>query len=344
MSPIDPNCISRRSICSSLFAAAVSGCARSSSGTSDSVAVRMGLPRNPIFYLPAYLAEELGYYREEGLRVSVQDLPGGTKNVEAMLGGSADVIGAVYEHTLWLAADGKATKCFLLLIDRPGLMLLVAPGAEKRIRTIADLKGAAVGVATPGSQSHMFVNYLLHRNGLTPDDIRTVGIGLGAGSVVAFERGKVDAAAVSGSAISVLQRRHPGLTVLAEACTPEGVNKIYGNDTYPAHALLAPSEWLERNAQTARKLARANQRASGWMREHRPEEIQAKLPRAFRLEDAASELDAIRMALPMYSMDGRVRPEGAQAVKRALDVTVERVRLSKVDFSQTYTDEFLQDG
>ena len=335
----------RRTACLTLLGAIGYGCSRSAtSRDGGGTEVRLGLPRNPIFYLPAYLGRELGYFQEEGLRVQIQDLTGGAKNVEAMLGGSSDVIGAVYEHTIWLAADGRATRCFVLFEERPGLMLFVSPAAAKRIRTIADLKGAAVGVATPGSQSHIFVTYLLHKNGLGPADISAVGIGLGPASVVAFERGKVDAAALSGGAIAVLMRRQPNVVILANACTAEGVREIYGLDAYPTHGLLAPTEWLDRNPDTARKLARAVQRANRWMREHTAEQILEKIPTAYRMEDSAADLDSIRMTIPMLSADGQVRPEGAEAVRRVLAISLDKVRTANIDLSKTYTNEFVGKG
>jgi NitT/TauT family transport system substrate-binding protein len=42
-------------------------------------------------YLPTTLAEELGYYEEQGLDVDLQDLQGGSKALTAMIGGSTEV-------------------------------------------------------------------------------------------------------------------------------------------------------------------------------------------------------------------------------------------------------------
>ena len=337
--------LDRRSLVLSLLGAAGYGC--SSNGSSNgrnATSVRLALPLNPVFYLPAYLARELGYFKSEGLSVEIQDLPGGSKNVQAMLGGSADVIGAVYEHTLWLAADNRATRCFVLFIDRPGLMLVVSPQAEQTLRTVADLKGRNIGVATPGSQSHFFVNYILKRNGLASEDISAVGIGMGSAAVAAIERGKVDAAAVTGSAIAVLQRRHPNLRILANGCTKEGVKELFGLESYPTHGLLAPDNWLDRNPITAGKLVKAVQQANRWVREHSPEQILEKIPAEYRMEDAAADIDAIRMTIPMLSVDGRIKRESAEAVRRVLSSSIEKVRAAKFDITSTYTNQFLQDA
>lgn len=334
--------VDRRSVLYFLLGTAPYGCSsRDGSSGESQTRVRLALPKNPVFYLPAYLARELGYFVEEGLNVEIQDLPGGSKNVQAMLGGSADIIGAVYEHTLWLAAEGRATRCFALFINRPGLMLVVAPPARSSVKTIADLRGRNVGVATPGSQSHFFVNYLLERNGVPSAAISAVGIGMGAAAVAAIERGKIDAAAITGSAIAVLQRRHPDLSILANGCTAEGVKELFGLDSYPTHGLLAPDAWLKQNPETARKLVKAVQRANRWVREHSPEQILEKLPSEYRMEDAAADIDAIRMTLPMLSTDGQITRESAEAVRKVLSSSIEKVRTSNFDISSTYTNEFV---
>ena len=335
--------MNRRSVLLALAGSVGYGCSSGgSSGSRNATSLRLALPKNPVFYLPAYLARELGYFKDEGLSVDIQDLPGGSKNVQAMLGGSADVIGAVYEHTLWLAAENRPTRCFALFIDRPGLMLVVSPPAAQSLRTIADLKGRNVGVATPGSQSHFFVNYLLTRNGIAPESISAVGIGMGAAAVAAIERGKVDAAAITGSAIAVLQRRHPTLRVLANGCTAEGVKELFGLDNYPTHGLLAPDDWLNRNPSTAGKLAKAVQRASRWIREHSAEQILEKLPAEYRMEDAEADKDAIRMAISMTSVDGKIKREAAEAVRRVLSSSIEKIRTSNFDITSTYTNEFVE--
>ncbi|MEO7650704.1 MAG: ABC transporter substrate-binding protein [Bryobacteraceae bacterium] len=304
--------------------------------------MRLALPKNPMFYLPAYLARELSYFKDAGLAVEIQDLPGGSKNVQAMLGGSADVIGAVYEHTLWLAAEKRATRCFALFIDKPGLMLVVSPAAAKSLQTVADLKGKNIGVATPGSQSHFFVNYVLEKNKIAAAETSAVGIGMGAAAVAAIERGKVDAAAVTGSAIAVLRRRHPDLRILADGCSAAGVKELFGLESYPTHGLLAPDEWLTRNRATAGKLAKAVQKASRWIREHSPEQILEKLPAEYRMEDAQADIDTIRMAISMMPVDGMIKRESAEAVRRVLSASIEKVRASDFDISTTYTNEFVQ--
>jgi len=65
--------------------------------------------------------------------------------------------------------------------------------SHTRFRATTDV----VGVTAPGSSTHMLINYLLVKHGLTPGDISAIGIGGGAGAAAAVEHGKVDAAIVT---------------------------------------------------------------------------------------------------------------------------------------------------
>jgi NitT/TauT family transport system substrate-binding protein len=57
--------------------------------------------------------------------------------------------------------------------------------------------------------------------------------------------------------------------------------------------------------------------------------------------DAAAEIEAIGIAKPMYSMDGKIRPESAEAVRRVVAGSLERVRAASLNLSRTHTDEYL---
>ena len=89
-------------------------------------------------------------------------------------------------------------------------------------------------------------------------------------------------------------------------------------------------------------MSRAVLKALKWIRDHSPEEILAQVPPEFRVGDTQAELEAIRMAKPMYSVDGRVKMESAQAVRSVLNESLENVRNAKIDLSKTFTNEFLQ--
>jgi len=232
-------------------------------------------------------------------------------------------------------------QSFLTILERPALVLAVPPSSNHRITRVEDLRGAVVGVSTPGSASYFFLNYLLHRHRMTLQDVTIASLGLGAPSIAAFTQGRVNAAGLAGSAITMAKHRYPRLLFLADARSAEGVKQIYGLEVYPAHDLLAQTEWLRNNADTARRLTSAVMRAMRYMQEHSPDEIRAHMPAQYRLQDERADVDALRATVPMLSRNGRVTPEEAQAIKNVLAVSDERVRTAQIDLSQSYTNEFV---
>src|SRR5664279_1751269 len=59
-----------------------------------------------VAYLPLTIAERRGYFIKEGLQVEISDFQGGAKALEALVGGSTDIVCGAYEHTLYMAAKG----------------------------------------------------------------------------------------------------------------------------------------------------------------------------------------------------------------------------------------------
>jgi NitT/TauT family transport system substrate-binding protein len=292
-------------------------------------------------YLPATLAAQLDYYKAEGIDLVPQDFPGGSKALEALLGGSADVVCGFYDHTIQLAAEGRELQAFVAMLQYPGFVLAVSPATTKKIEKIEDLKGAIAGVTAPGSSSNMILNYLLSKHGLTPQDVSVTGIGSTATAVAAVERGKVDAAIMFDPAVTQLTKRSPKFTILEDARSEQGVERVFGVRNYPASVFYSSAAWMVKNPDTAQRLARAMQKTLRWMQQHSPQEIMDKMPAQFRGEDPAVYLEALKHSMPMFSPDGKIVPEGAAAVKRVLSQSIEKVRNANVDLDKTYTNQFV---
>jgi NitT/TauT family transport system substrate-binding protein len=299
----------------------------------------LAVARSPFTYLPVYLAESLGYYREEGLGVTIAEFAGGSQSIQSVIGGSADVAAGFYEHAIELTAAGKPLQTFVTMLRYPGMALVVSPKASRPVASVADLKGLRVGVGTPGSPTHFYLNYLLSKHGLSGDAVAVVGIGAPATAAVAIEAGKVDAAVV-GAAMIVLQQRVPHLQVLAESFSHAGVKESLDVDEYPGAALLARTEWLANNAETSRRLARAIVRSLQYIGAHQAPEILDKLPAAYRT-DPVTDLACMRAFAPLFSADGRMAADTADGVKRVLSVSLESVRAVNLDLTRTYTNRFL---
>lgn len=297
-----------------------------------------------LVYLPTTLAAQLNFYRDEGLDVELLDFAGGSKALEALFGGSADVVSGFFDHTVQMAAEGKPLQSFVAMLRYPGLALVVSPATSRKITSIRDLAGANVGVSSPGSSTHLMLNHLLVKNGLSPADASAVGVGMAAGSVAAMESGKVDAAVMAEPGLSQLRARTSAkgeLRILADTLSRRGVLEAYGVTTYPAAVLYSRTEWVEKNQVLAQRLARAMRRTLAWIQAHSGEEIAAKMPETMRGGDPKLYAQAIANSKDMYSPDGILEEEAAQAVVRVLSESLETVRKARPDVKQCFTNQFV---
>src|SRR5262245_12688001 len=307
--------------------------------TAKTRTIRLAVARSPFTYLPVYLAEPLGYYKEEGLNVEIAEFAGGSQSILSVMGGSADIAAGFYEHAIEATAAGKHLQAFVTMLKYPGMALVISPKASRAVTRIEDLKGLRVGVGTPGSPTHFYLNYLLSRHGLRGEDVGVVGIGAPATAVLAVESGKVDAAVV-GAAMIVLRQRIPQLRVLAESFSPQGLRDSLGADEYPGAALLAKADWLQTHADSGRRLARAIVRGLQYIESHQPAEILDQLPAAYRT-DRDTDLATMRAFRPLFSRDGRMVSETAGVVRRVLSISLDNVRTADIDLDRTYTNKLL---
>jgi len=317
-----------------------SACGRPDADAGDRVRLAIG-GQNQMVYLPTTLAQELGFYRDEGLDVELQDFAGGSKALQALVGGSADVVCGFYDHTIQMAAEGRALIAFVTMLRFPGLVLVTSPQSADKVKTIADLKGRIAGVTTAGSSSQMLLTYMLQRSGVAADAVSITAIGNAATAIAAIEHGKVDAGMMADPSFTLVVRRNPGVRVLADLRTATGVKEAFGTDTYPASVLYSQAEWIRAHHDRAAKLARAIAKTLQWMQTHSPQEIADHTPKSFRGEDDALYVEALKASLPMFSPDGIMAADGAAEVRTLLAGSLDTVRGASIDVSKTYTNEFV---
>src|SRR6516225_9950293 len=122
-----------------MLSAALAGC-RTAREQQPVVRIALGSRAAPDF-IPTYLAAALGFFRDEGLNVTLQDLASTSKAIEALIGGSADVVTGGYDAAVQMAVEGKFIEAIAVLERWPAIALVVAPQSASSIRTIGDLRG-----------------------------------------------------------------------------------------------------------------------------------------------------------------------------------------------------------
>src|SRR5512147_751285 len=107
--------------------------------------------KTALYYLPLTITEQLGYFKDEGLNVRISDFPGGTRSLEAVVGGSADVVSGAYEHTINMQSKKIHFEAFVLTGACPQISVGIVSSRAASYKSPKDLKGLKVGISAPGS-------------------------------------------------------------------------------------------------------------------------------------------------------------------------------------------------
>lgn len=296
--------------------------------------------KSALYYLPLVITEQLGYFKDEGLNVRISDFAGGTRSLESVVGGSADVVSGAYEHTINMQSRKIPFQAFVLAGAAPQISVAIASKHAGSYKTPKDLKGLKVGVSAPGSSTNMVVNYLLAKGGLKPTDVAIIGIGAGANVISAVDQGRVDVISQTDPAVTILERDGK-VKVIAETRTPEGTEKIFGGPM-PAASLYAPVEFVKKNPNTVQALTNAMVRALIWMQDASPQQILATVPEAYLLGNKAMYLFAYNNVKTAYSKDGLFSEAGAKTTLKALASFNPKLKPEDIKLADTYTNEFVR--
>ena len=291
-------------------------------------------------YLPTILAKQLGEYEKAGVTVEVVDFKGGSESLKAVIGGSADVVSGYFDHCVNLAAKGQHLQSFVVYDRYPGLALVVSPKHTDEIKSVKDIANKKVGVSAPGSSTDFFLKYLLARNGVDPNSVGVVGVGLGATAVAAMEQGQIDAAVMLDPSVTILQGRNKDLKILSDTRTQKDTLAVFGGE-YPGGALYTKADWIQSHPKETQALATAIVSTLKWIHSHTPEEIMNKMPPEMVGKDRDQYLAALKNTIPMYSETGRMDPKGASAVLAVFSQSSPDVAKANIDLSKTYTNDFV---
>jgi NitT/TauT family transport system substrate-binding protein len=293
-----------------------------------------------LYYLPLVVTNRLGLFQEAGVGVEISDFAGGSRSLQALVGGSADVVAGAFDHTIQMQAKNQPVVAVVELGQFPGFVLALLNARAGAYHSPADLKGMKIGVTAPGSSTHFMALQLMAKSGLKPDDASFLGVGATATAVAAVKRGEIDAIVNTDPAVALLQRE--GLIkIVADTRTRDGTREVYGG-IYPAAVMYATPAFIDKNPRTIQALVNAFVNGLAFIQSHSPEEIAAVVPDDYALGDKPLYIQAIKNSLPMYSRDGRFSNEGAETAYRVLKAFDPAVRDAKIDLGTTYTDRFVE--
>jgi NitT/TauT family transport system substrate-binding protein len=296
--------------------------------------------KNLLYYLPLTIAEQLGYFKAEGLDVTINDFAGGAQALRALVGGSVDVVSGAFEHTVNMQPKGQRLTAFVLQGRAPQIVLGVNPKTMPNFKTVADLKGKKIGVTAPGSSTNVMANFVLAKAGLKPSDVSFVGVGASSGAVAAMRSGQIDAMSNLDPVMTLLTRSGD-LKIISDTRNVAEADKVFGGPM-PAACLYAKSDFVEKNPATVQALANAIVRADKWIQAAGPGDVIKVVPEGFLLGDRAVYIDAFLSAKGALSPDGMIPDKGPETAFRALASIDPEIAKATVDLKAVYTNDFVK--
>src|SRR5205085_3561238 len=296
--------------------------------TGDTIRIMVGGLDKQI-YLPATLAERLGYFKAQGLAVQLLDETSGVHSEDQLLTGAVQGVVGFYDHTIALQAKGKFAQAVVQFGQAPGEVGLVAARLADAIQSPADFRGRTVGVTGLGSSTHLLTQYLAATHGLKPGETRFLAVGSGDSFTAALRDGRIDAGTTSEPTASRLLKAGEA-RMLVDLRTPQSTEKLLGG-VYPGACLYVTARWAASHRDEVQRLVNALVLALRYISTHSAEEIAAQLPVQHLLGDRAGYVAALRDSKAMFIADGAMPASGPQTVLKVMQRVNRAVQGKAID-------------
>jgi NitT/TauT family transport system substrate-binding protein len=290
-------------------------------------------------YLPAKLAEQLGYYKEQGLDVELYNTTSGQAAATALLAREVAGVVGFYDHTIDLQSKGKFITDVVQFGIAPGETILVKVDEAEKFSKPENWKGQALGVTGLGSATDFLTRYLASRAGLKNQDYTLVPVGAGDTFLAAIQQGKIVSGMTTEPTVQRALARNAA-KVAIDLRTPETTRAALGGD-YPAACLYMDRAYMEANKETAQKMVNALVKTLKWMHSHSAEEIADKMPKDFYAGEKALYVKGLADGKAQYSPVGLMQPGAPESVLRVLQAFSPSVKGKTIDLSKTFTTEFV---
>ena len=291
-------------------------------------------------YLPAALADRLGYFKEQGLDVQVLSDTSGGHAEDGLLTGSVQGVVGFYDHTIDLQAKGKFVQAVVQFSQAPGEVVLVATRQADAIHSPADFRGRSLGVTGLGSSTHLLMQYLAIENGIKQGEVRISGVGSGDGFAEALASGRIDVGMTTEPTASRLLKAGQA-RLLVDLRTPAQASAALGG-TYPAACLYMSTPWINAHRDQVQRLVNAFVKALRFIATHSAQEIAARLPPDYLAGDRALYVSTLQQSKSMFTVDGIMPADGPANVLRVMRLAERSVIGKPIDLTRTYTIEFAQ--
>ena len=261
----------------------------------------VGVSTVNVAFLPIYVTQDKGFFKDEGLDVLVVMFNAGATNMQALIGGDVQIMAGGVPETVLARASGLDIKNFWSISNLMPFQIYGIPS----FKTLKEAQGKKFAISRFGSLSEFLTRSSLRQSRVDAKDVTMLQIGATPARFTALAAGIVDA------------------TILwfpvTERAKTMGFNKLFDlKEIYPDWTnvgFIARESWLGREKEQATKFLRAYQRGVKYTRENRDDGIRA-LRKYVQLDatEATAGYDEYRDSFPM---DGRI-------LERGITITIEQ--------------------
>lgn len=225
--------------------------------SSSLTTVRVSEVIHSVFYAPQYVADGLGYFCDEGIKIDNTTAQGSDKGTAALLSNSADVALVGPETTVFIKNNPESStfvKVFAQVTRTDG-SFLVGHSADPNFQW-DDLKGKTIIGWREGSQPEMVLEYILAQHGLVPGKDVTIITNLAAPAMAgAFLAGQADYVTLYQPTVSTVTA-HGGAMLRPLG---EDVGEL------PQTVYTATDTYIKDNPKVLQKFTNAIARAQKWL-------------------------------------------------------------------------------
>ena len=242
-----------------------------------------------IFYAPQYVAIEEGYFKDEGLDMTIITGYGADKSIPAVISGEADIGFMGAEASIYAYQEGATDPVvnFAQLTQRAGNFLVARE--EMPDFKWEDLKGRKVLGGRKGGMPEMVFEYILKKNGIDPQKDLTIDLSIDFGSTAAAFTGD-DSAAYT-------VEFEPSATILEKEGAGHVVASLGEASGYvPYTSYSVKTSYMKENPEIIQKFTNALQKGMDYVQSHTPEEIAEVIAPQFKETD----IDTITTIVKRY--------------------------------------------
>ena len=292
----------------------------------------------PLRQLPLSVAEQLDFFRLEGLEVTMLDYASDLMALQALKRGTADVAAVGYEHALPQSPAPGGLRSLVLQTRVPQLALAVSTKALPAFRSLADLRRGRVGIAEFGALGHAMARVVLAQAGVDGAEVAFVAVGEGERAQAALRSGQVHALCHADAVLAPLEQQSE-VRIVADARGLVGSHTVFGG-TQPGTCLLAPAGFVLGRASQAQALVHGLVHALKWLQTAAPADVLKHVPPSGLLAERSLYLAALARARDAMSPDGLMPEDAPRTALRTLAALNPALAVHQSDLARSYTQEF----